>query len=185
MKGLTLKQPWAWAIAHAGKDIENRDWDQRTAELMGLHELVGQVIAIHGGAAPVRGKNQGWRYLTSSIADIHARLGGELPDAAALNLAQRAGGEKLHAQHFITPGIVAVACIAGVTRASRSVWASEGTLHIQLSETIALPEPVQCPGAQGFWRVPEAIEREVQRQYRSVIDARPPQHSHLTASEWL
>jgi len=23
---LTVKQPWAWAIVHAGKDIENRDW---------------------------------------------------------------------------------------------------------------------------------------------------------------
>ena len=26
MKALTIKQPWAWAIIHAGKDIENRDW---------------------------------------------------------------------------------------------------------------------------------------------------------------
>ena len=23
---LTIRQPWAWAIIHAGKDIENRDW---------------------------------------------------------------------------------------------------------------------------------------------------------------
>lgn len=26
MKCLSLKQPWAWAIFHAGKDIENRTW---------------------------------------------------------------------------------------------------------------------------------------------------------------
>jgi hypothetical protein len=26
MKALTVKQPWAWAILHAGKDIENREW---------------------------------------------------------------------------------------------------------------------------------------------------------------
>ena len=25
-RALTLKQPWAWAISHAGKDVENRTW---------------------------------------------------------------------------------------------------------------------------------------------------------------
>lgn len=25
-KALSIRQPWAWAIIHAGKDIENRDW---------------------------------------------------------------------------------------------------------------------------------------------------------------
>ncbi len=26
MKALSIQQPWAWAIIHAGKDIENRSW---------------------------------------------------------------------------------------------------------------------------------------------------------------
>ncbi len=26
MKALSIRQPWAWAILHAGKRIENRDW---------------------------------------------------------------------------------------------------------------------------------------------------------------
>jgi hypothetical protein len=26
MKTLSIQQPWAWAILHAGKDIENRNW---------------------------------------------------------------------------------------------------------------------------------------------------------------
>ena len=26
MKTLSIQQPWAWAILHGGKDIENRDW---------------------------------------------------------------------------------------------------------------------------------------------------------------
>jgi hypothetical protein len=26
MKALAIRQPWAWAIIHAGKDIENRSW---------------------------------------------------------------------------------------------------------------------------------------------------------------
>lgn len=26
IKALSIRQPWAWAILHAGKDIENRTW---------------------------------------------------------------------------------------------------------------------------------------------------------------
>ena len=26
MKALSVNQPWAWAIVHGGKDIENRNW---------------------------------------------------------------------------------------------------------------------------------------------------------------
>ena len=26
MKALSIKQPWAWAIIHGGKDVENRTW---------------------------------------------------------------------------------------------------------------------------------------------------------------
>lgn len=26
MRGLSIRQPWAWAILHAGKRIENRSW---------------------------------------------------------------------------------------------------------------------------------------------------------------
>ncbi len=41
MKGLTVRQPWAWAIIHAGKNIENRSWTNR--------HVVG-TIAIHAGS---------------------------------------------------------------------------------------------------------------------------------------
>lgn len=29
MKALSIKQPWAWAILHCGKDIENRKWNTK------------------------------------------------------------------------------------------------------------------------------------------------------------
>lgn len=29
MKALSIRQPWAWAILHGGKDVENRDWPAR------------------------------------------------------------------------------------------------------------------------------------------------------------
>jgi len=38
---LTVRQPWAWAIIHAGKDIENRSWTNKHAT---------GTIAVHAGS---------------------------------------------------------------------------------------------------------------------------------------
>ncbi|MDV6376467.1 hypothetical protein [Deinococcus arenicola] len=184
MKGLTLTQPWSFAIAFCGKSVENRDWSDRIADLNGLSSLTGELIAIHGGTAPKRGNNKGWRSLCQSIADIHRRLDGELPEAAAAELARRAAGSPLDASHFITPGIVAVASLWGVTRASRSVWATEGDLHLMLSEVVALPQPVQVRGAQGFWHVPSVVEEAVRAQLPQRRE-QPAQWGHLDGGEWL
>ena len=40
MRALTIRQPWAWAIVHAGKDVENRSWKNRYAS---------GTIAVHAG----------------------------------------------------------------------------------------------------------------------------------------
>ncbi len=39
-RALTVRQPWAWAIIHAGKNIENRGW---------TNKYVTGTIAIHAG----------------------------------------------------------------------------------------------------------------------------------------
>ncbi len=51
MKALSLRQPWAWAVAHAGKRIENRIWKSLAKGFAALpDEVRGQVIAIHASA---------------------------------------------------------------------------------------------------------------------------------------
>ena len=42
MKALTIRQPWAHAILHLGKNIENRKWPPP-------ERLIGKYIAIHAG----------------------------------------------------------------------------------------------------------------------------------------
>jgi hypothetical protein len=42
IRGLTLIRPWGWAIAHGGKDIENRTWKPPA-------NMMGQWLAIHSG----------------------------------------------------------------------------------------------------------------------------------------
>ena len=51
MYALTLWQPWAWAIARAGKDVENRTWPPPKW-------LIGQRLAIHAG----KGWDESWNF---------------------------------------------------------------------------------------------------------------------------
>lgn len=41
MKALSIRQPWAWAILHAGKDIENRDWATKYRGTILIHASAG------------------------------------------------------------------------------------------------------------------------------------------------
>lgn len=41
MKALSIRQPWAWAIIHAGKDIENRSWGTSYRGPMLIHAAKG------------------------------------------------------------------------------------------------------------------------------------------------
>ncbi|MFY0638689.1 ASCH domain-containing protein [Maricaulis maris] len=48
MKALSIKQPWAWAILHAGKDIENRSWSTSHRGLIAVHAgLEIDKVALH------------------------------------------------------------------------------------------------------------------------------------------
>lgn len=41
MKALSIRQPWAWLILHAGKDIENRTWQTKVRGRMLIHAAKG------------------------------------------------------------------------------------------------------------------------------------------------
>ena len=41
MKAITVRQPWAWAIIFAGKDIENRSWYTRYRGPVAIHAGMG------------------------------------------------------------------------------------------------------------------------------------------------
>lgn len=40
-KAISIRQPWAWAIVHAGKDVENRDWSTRYRGPVAIHAAKG------------------------------------------------------------------------------------------------------------------------------------------------
>lgn len=51
MIALSIKQPWAWAIIHAGKDIENRDWSTQYRGRVLIHASKGVTRAEYEESA--------------------------------------------------------------------------------------------------------------------------------------
>lgn len=134
---LTIWQPWAWAIARAGKDVENRTWaPPRSA--------IGRPIAIHAGK----------RFDDDATDTIWLMLDDDLQDQMPVC-----------AEDCTRGAIIAVATLADVKAlgegsARFSEWYG-GPVGWLLSDVIELPMPVFCRGAQGLWRVPDDIAAQV------------------------
>lgn len=125
VRGLTVRQPWAWAIAHGGKDIENRSWPP--LPLPDEH-----VLLIHAG----KGFDD---ECCQSVAAKSGRSVAEVTDGARAALG----------------AIVAVAEIVGVCKGCSpacSSWSVTGEWHWMLGNVRPLAEPVPARGALGLWR---------------------------------
>lgn len=51
MKALSIRQPWAWLILNAGKDIENRDWPTKVRGRVLVHAGRGMTHDEYDSAA--------------------------------------------------------------------------------------------------------------------------------------
>lgn len=136
MRALTVQQPWAWAIIHGGKLVENRtaNWSYRGP------------LAIHAG---LRDSDRGWNnelihdaYIAADypVLDLGAILGvvdlvDVHPDAGCC----RPWGESAYTE--------------GGDRERRAVT------HLVLENPRALAEPIECKGALGLWTPrPDVVE---------------------------
>jgi hypothetical protein len=50
MIALSIRQPWAWLILHAGKDIENRNWPTKFRGRVLMHASKGMTRDEYDGA---------------------------------------------------------------------------------------------------------------------------------------
>lgn len=135
MYALTIRQPWAWAICRAGKDIENRTRPDR--------RIPGQIVAIHAGQA------QDWSGL---VAIARARRASGQRSQTRIVFAEAPTG-----------AIVAVARFGEPVRESASPWFT-GPIGWPLSEVRVLATPIPCRGQRGFWAVPAEIETAIAAQ---------------------
>lgn len=98
MKALSLRQPWAWAVLHAGKRVENRRWSTRFRGEILIHAAKGCTAKEYEGAVRwmlLRGLVTGAAWLPSSVlghAPVMLRVAGRgCPEVPPLDELERGG----------------------------------------------------------------------------------------------
>jgi hypothetical protein len=141
MRAITVRQPYAWAIVHAGKDVENR-----SRNIAGAYR---GPVAIHAGLGFDKGTLAG---------EAHRRAhGGEVPTELAFgafigvvdlvdvhpprDFGEDGGccdpwGERPHRKHVDGVGIEVVPA------------------HLVLRDPRPLVRPIPCRGQLGLWTPP-------------------------------
>lgn len=155
MKALSIRQPWAWAILNAGKDVENRDWKDKGTNMAQARTLQNSDILIHTGQTMTR--RDYLDYMECVKGFLHPSTVAQTPKRGEFQLG----------------GIVGVARLAGIVHERMRPYEYS---RIELRQARASPwffgpygfllthvRPtgfVRCNGALGFFNVPSKLVRE-------------------------
>lgn len=138
MKALTVKAPWGTAIAHFGKDIENRTWKPPAG-------VIGTRIAIHEGAGLAR----------AALLDLEEEFGDVRYEHGAITCTAIVKGwidERGEHSDSLTARDAA--------RARRSPWYGGGVGWV-LSNVRRPRAKVKIKGMLGVWNLPARAARRL------------------------
>lgn len=134
MRALTVREPWATAIIHIGKDVENR------TNLPMWARLAGEQIAIHAGA----------RMDGGAFTDPVLRRAGR-PDVA-----YRPGC--ILGVVTVTDVHWASDCGNGCSPWAYGYWAADPRIcHLTLADPRPLAAPIFIRGKLGAWHLPDDV----------------------------
>jgi len=128
MQVLSVRQPWAWAIARGHKAVENRTWDTPYRGQLAIHASLR--VDTDSLERPLV-RDAGWH-----PADPLAATGGIV---AVVTLAGMCGDAK-----------AGQPCGCGV-------WAEPKFFHWRLIDVVALARPVMTIGQPGLWTPSPAV----------------------------
>lgn len=152
LRGLTLIQPWAYAVTHLGKMVENRvSWRPAMART-----TVPDVFALHAGLKLDDGARREILYDLDRgrfHASVEARAG-----LAPEKLARGAVVAVCTIETVITS--LAEAMKLSAFSPAFSYWYM-GKVGIVLRAVEVLETPVPCQGMLGFWALPDAVAANV------------------------
>ena len=132
MQVLSVRQPWAWAIARGHKAVENRTWDTTYRGVLAIHASLRVDLDSLGNPLV---QAAGW-----DSSDPVAAAGGII---AVVTLAGICGAAKAGGS-----------CGCGE-------WAEPAAFHWQLSDARPLPQPVMTLGQPGLWTPGPVIAAEL------------------------
>lgn len=142
MKVLSVRQPWAWAIIHGGKDIENRNWKTPFRGRLAIHAGTKFDLAQWEFESMAM-NNYGplWAAMCHRFIATYDFIGNE-PRGAIIGTVE------------------VVDCITD--RLCDSPWKAEGDDFYcwLLANPVALREPIPMKGQLGLWDVPDSLIEE-------------------------
>lgn len=134
MKALSVRQPWAWAIARGHKSVENRSWTTAHRGHLLIHASMR--IDLDACKSPLV-HDAGWR-ADDPVAAIGAIV-------AAVDLTGMCTA---------TVGAPDIDCGCGT-------WAEPGAYHWMLREPRALERPILALGRLGLWEPSDTLVAEL------------------------
>jgi hypothetical protein len=154
LRVLTVRQPWAWAIVHGGKDVENRS-----------RNIAGDYrgpVAIHAGLAgdPV----SSW---PSIVLDAMEMAFSGYTDGITRSLTAPRLGVVIGMVDLI--GVHQAKFHASWARdlvAGWSPWAEKDVWHLLTANPRPLAEPIPARGRLGLWRPDDALAAAIWEQVR-------------------
>lgn len=162
LRALTVRQPWAWAIAHGHKTIENRTWLTRDYGHLAIH------AAARWDGDGARDRN------VIKAAETDQEDGGYFDPPLRVEIELGSGRTTRllpDPKRFVPGAVIAVAVLADVCTAREGCgcgpWAIPGQCHWHLPKVRPLPEPVPCKGRLGLWELPPAVEIAVLDQLQT------------------
>lgn len=162
MRILTVRQPWAWAIIHGGKDVENR-----------VRNIAGDYrgpVAIHAGLAIFEEEGGAYPEVARAIeSEIQSY---RVDDTYLWEVADDVDPED---PRFVYGAILGVVDLTDVHTADDieqtvhlrgewptcSVWAERIGYHLVLANPRALAEPIPYRGALGLRRLDDDMTARV------------------------
>lgn len=173
MHAITVRNPWAYAIAHGIKRIENRSWRPP------VHLLdPGAWLAIHAGAEIDPQARKPPHQVTLGTVGYGIKVKSwtcpippsEMPSSAVVAVVRVIGIHDDKGKHtppsVINPTYTArdeeawerISDIKYFGRNGEVPWRTDHRYGWLLSDVQRLAEPVSVHGRLGCWRLPEAVE---------------------------
>lgn len=154
MRVLTVRQPWAWAIVHGGKDVENR-----SRNIAGGYR---GPVAIHAGLRPdlealatpeMVGRIATWRL----FAHEHEWFSNS-PRGHIIGIVDLAGVHWSGMECLRSPDAMCH------EYEQCSPWGQAYHHHLVLTNARALATPIPTKGRLGLWRPDDALEAAIREQ---------------------
>jgi hypothetical protein len=146
MKALTVKQPWAWAIANSAKRIENRS---RPTKHRGP-------LAIHAGASWSREGGRDERVITAVEPWVFEW---DLPSIRTHGIDPACAG--FFAFRRVIAVVDLIDCHPAAPAGCCAPWGDREGFHWVLGNVCALDDPIPANGRLGLWDIDLADPRAV------------------------